>query len=258
MPTDLMKQLGETKAEKLLNGFVMTDKNTGKEIISRYGADAFTMWWYVTSLCFGKDTVVAFPKKETIAEDLGISVSTVQRWIRKLEKIKAIKRVPIFNQHGSQTSNLLITNTSFPEIPDGWDELYQFGAYKIRHKEYIPLKSSEDRPWSIMNTLVKQLKESQEEQEPQENSPGQICTGHKYTLIKSEQGGWSNLNRGGKPSNPSIPRDEGPFSEGEEEEVEKESLYTYKPIGETGNVSSGDRVNTGFRFYNWLNQESLG
>lgn len=253
MSTDLMTQLGETKAEKLLKGFVMTDKNTGKEVISKYGADAFAMWWYVTSLCFGKDKVVAFPKKETIAEDLGISISTVQRWIRKLEKIKAIKRVPIFNQHGSQTSNLLITNTSFPEIPDGWDELYQFGAYKIRHQEYVPLESAEDKPWSIMNTLVKQLKEKQEEQETQENSPSQICTGHKEALIKSAQGGWSNLNRGGEGTNPSVPKDEGMFFEGEEEEVELKSLYTYKPIEQSPDVCSDNRRNTGFHFYNWLN-----
>lgn len=254
MSTDLMIQLGETKAEKLMNGFVMTDKNTGKEIISKYGADAFAMWWYVTSLCFGKDKVVAFPKKETIAEDLGISLSTVQRWIRKLEKIKAIKRVPIFNQHGSQTSNLLITNTSFPEIPDGWDELYQFGAYKIRHKEYIPLKSTEDKPWSIMNTLVKQIKENQEGNESQENSPGQICTGNKKAVVNPEQGGWSNLHRGGEPVNPIASRDRTPFFEGEEEEVELKSLNTYIPIEDEGNACPIGKVNTGFHFYNWLDK----
>lgn len=251
MSTDItMMKLGKSKMEKLQEGFVMTHKETGKEIIKNHGIDAFTMWWYIESLCFGKDKVFAFPKKETIAIDLGVSEPTVQRWIRKLEKIKAVKRVSVYNMRGSQSSNLLILNASFPEIPDNWDSFYQYGAYQIRKGEYVELESPEDKPWEIMKTMLKQIEKVEK---TQENKGVQICTGHNNRVFKSEQGGCSNLHRGVGAINSRIPRDEGPFFEGEEEEVKKDLKDTYDEYRELDeNKNSQQKKNKGFSFYNWL------
>lgn len=125
---DLMWRLGKSKAEKLEEQFVRIHKETAFEIIRLVGEKAFVMWFYLESKCYGNEKIHAYPKLETMAKDLGVSKRTVERWQEQLEKVCAIKRIPAYTKAGYRTSNLILVNAEFPEIPVGWETMFQEGV----------------------------------------------------------------------------------------------------------------------------------
>lgn len=158
---EFMLRLGKSKMEKLQERFVMTDKESGLKILSQYGPEAFAMWWYVESYCYGKTNVIAFPKTETMARDLGISVRTVPRWLSKLEMANALKRVPAYNLNYEQVENLLVMNASFPEVPEEWDTFLEFGVIWQNKKEhnFRPIMPGEIRNKRIEPVINDKLKD---------------------------------------------------------------------------------------------------
>ncbi|WP_276917434.1 hypothetical protein [Aneurinibacillus aneurinilyticus] len=141
---DMMLILGQSKMDKMQEQFVQTDKETGYMVARKVGSQGFLLWWYLWGMCYGRSKIHAYPKKETIVKDLigecdsndskeqekwmKSKKATVQRWMRLLEDEKMMKRVPAYNPNGTQRSNLYILNASYPEIPDGWDAIFEHGV----------------------------------------------------------------------------------------------------------------------------------
>lgn len=209
-------RLGRSKMEKLQDLFTMTDKETGMSVFRTVGGSAFFMWWYIEGRCYGKQKVVTFPKMETLVKEIGKSETTIRGWLRKLEKAGAIKRVPVYlKETGAQTSNLILVNAEFPNIPEGWNDVYKYGAIKDGRRFY-PKNPDNDARQKIAGDLNQELIES-DEPETASDEPGKKLPGSNKGTAKNDRPPRQKNAAPPNSKNPVITRDQEQSCEREED-----------------------------------------
>lgn len=226
---ELMHRVGKSKMDKLEEQFTRTHKETALQIIRELGTEAFTLWWYIEGKCYGREKIHAYPSKKLMAKELGKNERTIRRWEEKLEKAGALRRVPAYLPSGYRTTNLVLINAAFPEIPDGWDDMFPFGitidGYNIKERQ----NPDEIAPDKCVHTEISGENApsftTEEIEESQKNSPGQICPHQEIAPDKCDRHSRTDMSASKNDEIPCGSKDEGAFLGGgirKEKEEKKE------------------------------------
>ena len=146
---DFIVKLGQSKAEKLQSEFTMVHNETAYQIIREIGPEAFAMYFTLSSLAFGKTTVMIDPDNQDLQELVGKCERTVQRWKAKLQEANIIRVAPCFNLNGLQVANVIIFNAAYPEVPEGWNTFAPNGFVQV----------SQDQPPMVKEEYEKMIAE---------------------------------------------------------------------------------------------------
>jgi hypothetical protein len=142
---EFVYKLGESKAEKLRYEFTQVHNEDAYRIIREVGPEGFALYFVLSSIAMGKDTVMLTLNLAEITGTLGISERTLQRWKRRLEDANIIRTVPCYlptsgedkTKKGAQVESVILLNASYPDIPEGWQEFAPNGFVLVDGKPIL-------------------------------------------------------------------------------------------------------------------------
>ena len=176
MSDGFLVKLGESKAEKSEKGFTKIHNDTFFELAKVLEPGPCLLYLAISTYAYGNN-VVTFPKLETLAERLGVSRDTVKRWKAKLVEKKVIRAIPCYGLDGMRSVDVMVINSSYPEVPEEWDTFAPHGFVIVSGKPV--LHEEWEKTLEIAKNTV--TKVGADLHLP-ENQRGQICTDSKINI----------------------------------------------------------------------------
>lgn len=180
MTDEFIVRLGESKQDKLNKEFSMLHDETSFEIMRKVGSEGFAMYYTLNSYTRGNSGVMAFPKNDTLARKLNVNERTVRRWKSVLIQENILRVIPCHLDNGTQTSNVILLNAAYPEIPDDW---FTYGAEGFVHSKGCLPKPKKSNSDIIMRKI--RVKHGRTNLSGYQNMGGQNCPGIKMRADKT-------------------------------------------------------------------------
>ncbi|MCY0869090.1 MAG: helix-turn-helix domain-containing protein [Firmicutes bacterium] len=230
---EFILRLGQSRADRMMQSFSMIHDETAFDVTRATGAEGFALYFILNSYTHGRCGVTAFPSNEKLAERIGVSVRTIQRWKQRLVDAAIIRVADCYLSDGTQTSNVIIFNAAYPDVPVGWDDFAPNGF--VRHPNQLPvpitlpLSDESMRPkkprkiWGDKNVMV--VKHGVTKLSGYQNGPRQNCHGSQTwgdKTVRVVKHGATKLSSPPLPTSPVVARSEGRFLRSEPNQLEVE------------------------------------
>jgi len=221
-------RLGQSRSDRMMQSFSMIHDETAFEVARTTGSEGFTLYFVLNSYTHGRCGVTVFPSNETLAERIGVSVRTIRRWKQRLVDACIIRVAPCYLSDGTQTSNVIIFNAAYPDVPIGWDAFAQNGF--VRHPGQLPIpitaplndestrSEKTSRQWADKNVRV--VKQTRTKTSRYLDDPGQNRPGTENNRDKIVRDPRPKLTAPPHPTSPVLARTDERFLQAEPNQVE--------------------------------------